>query len=267
MANGNPNNIRVGAGLLYFGAVGASEPTNLTDPWDAAFVPVGYTEEGHEASIEPSFEAIEVAEELVPIRYDETRREIRLSFSSAEMTASNIAKALNGGVIVSADIPGTTLGTVTFTDAGDLVTVSAPHGLAVDDRVVFGTITTTTGISAGVTYYVKTAPSTTTLTLSATEGGSTLALTTNGTSTSIQKIVSIEYTIEPPEIGDVTRIAIGWESADGQERWVYRNCVQVGSVAIARRKAPAKALIPMEFRVETDPQGEKPFKAIIGETL
>lgn len=70
---------------------------------------------------------------------------------------------------------------VTFTDAGDLVTTPTAHNLEVGDEVQVASVTTTTGISPATTYYVKTVPSATTLTLSTTNGGSTLALTTNGT--------------------------------------------------------------------------------------
>jgi lysophospholipase L1-like esterase len=89
-----------------------------------------------------------------------------------------------------------TLGSVTFTDAGDLVTVSAAHGLSVGDAVMFGTITSTTGISANTTYYVKTVPSTTTLTLATTPSASTLALTTDGSSTSISKAATRRFRVE-----------------------------------------------------------------------
>jgi len=99
----------------------------------------------------------------------------------------------------------TSLGTVAFADTGDLVTVSAAHGLAVNDPVIVGTVTTTTGITAGVVYYVKTVDSTTVVTLSATVGGATLALTTNGTSTAIYKgtavaNVLVGFTVEADRV-------------------------------------------------------------------
>lgn len=72
---------------------------------------------------------------------------------------------------------------VTFTDAGDIVTVPS-HGASVGDKITFGAITGTTGVAAGVEYFVKTAPTADTLTISATDGGATLALTTNGTAAS-----------------------------------------------------------------------------------
>lgn len=76
--------------------------------------------------------------------------------------------------------------TVTLTDAGDLITTPVPHGLAIGDSVIFGAITTTTGITAGVRYYVLTVPSSTTFTVSATKNGATLALTTNGSAAGVQ---------------------------------------------------------------------------------
>lgn len=78
---------------------------------------------------------------------------------------------------------------VTFTDAGDLVTLTA-HGLVIGDPVGFTSITSTTGISTNTTYYVQSVPSADTFTLSATRGGSLLPLTTNGSGT----LVSPQFT-------------------------------------------------------------------------
>lgn len=179
MANGLPDKVKVGAGLLYIGPVGVLEPNNLTTLWgtvDPRWLAIGYTEEGHEFTREPSFEPIEVAEELDPIRYEQNSNTSMLTFSAAQMTVENLARAYNGG-----------------------------------------TITTISG--------------------------------------SVKRF-------DPPDIGDVTRCAIGWESNDGEERWVFRKCLQTGNTAIARRKSPQKALIPMEYRLETV-DGAKPFTAIL----
>jgi hypothetical protein len=69
-------------------------------------------------------------------------------------------------------------------------------------------------------------------------------------------------TFEPPPAGQVTRVMLGWEADDGKERWIFRRCVQVGSVEMARRKAPNKATIPLEFRATVPDEGT-PFKAIM----
>lgn len=177
---GDPTKVKVGPGTLYFGQVGVTEPIDLTTPWatvDPLWVPVGYTEEGHSATITPTVEGIEVAEELTPVRYEETKREVSVQFAAAQMTKENIQKALNGG-----------------------------------------TIQTLAG-------FVK---------------------------------------FEPPPLGTVTRIAIGWESQDSEERWVFRECLQSGAVEIARRKAPAKATVPMQFNCQK-PLGLEPFMFLMAD--
>jgi len=81
----------------------------------------------------------------------------------------------------------TTIGAVTFTDTGDLVGKVA-HGLVAGDIVEFDTIVTTTGISTATEYYVIASGLTAdAFKVSATKGGSALALTTNGTGTAIKK--------------------------------------------------------------------------------
>lgn len=64
-------------------------------------------------------------------------------------------------------------------------------------------------------------------------------------------------TFEPPDVGDVTRVRLGWESDDGLERWVFRRCVQTGSVSIANRKGADYATIPMSFRATKPSTGVK----------
>ncbi|MGE0133763.1 MAG: hypothetical protein AB7L91_06280 [Dehalococcoidia bacterium] len=71
-------------------------------------------------------------------------------------------------------------------------------------------------------------------------------------------------TFEPPDAGEYTPVMLGWESDDGLERWVFRKCMQVGTVEIARRKAPVKATLPMTFRC-TKPSGEAAFLFIQSE--
>lgn len=62
------------------------------------------------------------------------------------------------------------------------------------------------------------------------------------------------YTITPPATGSYTPVMVGWEADDGLERIVLYRCLQVGSVELAHRKAPAKATLPMSFRA-TVPDG------------
>jgi hypothetical protein len=63
---------------------------------------------------------------------------------------------------------------------------------------------------------------------------------------------------EPPDPGDEVRVMIVFDPDDGG-RWIFRQCIQAGNLEIARRKAPAKALLPVTFRLEK-PAGAAPFR-------
>jgi len=73
------------------------------------------------------------------------------------------------------------LDTCTVNAGTDVITVANAHGLSVGDRVRFTSDDTLpAGLVAGRSYYVKTAPSGTTLTLSETLGGATVDITDTG---------------------------------------------------------------------------------------
>jgi hypothetical protein len=69
-------------------------------------------------------------------------------------------------------------------------------------------------------------------------------------------------TFEPPDLGSETRIMLGFESEDHEERWVFRQCFQSGDVSIVRRKGADKATIAVEFSLEKPATGSKLYKAI-----
>jgi len=70
----------------------------------------------------------------------------------------------------------------------EVVTTTDDHGLVVGDRVIFPALTGGTGLTAAtVVYYVKTAPTAKTLTVSATPGGAAVNVTADATSGSTIK--------------------------------------------------------------------------------
>ena len=84
--------------------------------------------------------------------------------------------------------------TISSGEADDeIITTSAAHGLAVGDRVIFPTLTGGSGLTAAtVAYFVKTVPSTTTFTISATAGGSTQGFTTDITAGTVRKYEDVQ---------------------------------------------------------------------------
>jgi hypothetical protein len=71
-----------------------------------------------------------------------------------------------------------------------------------------------------------------------------------------------DVTFEPPALGTEVRVMIGWDSQDGEERWVFRRCLNTGNVMMARKKGAAKTEIPVEFKLEK-PTGAEPFKTML----
>jgi hypothetical protein len=104
MARGTPSAISLGPGILWIAPLGTTEPTDLTTAWGtvaAAWVQLGYTDEGSEFSYSIDTDRVEVAEELDPIKIAVNSREIKVSFALAEMTATNLKRGMNGGTITS----------------------------------------------------------------------------------------------------------------------------------------------------------------------
>jgi hypothetical protein len=87
-----------------------------------------------------------------------------------------------------------TSGTISCATA-DTLLFSSAHGLIVGDRVRFSLAGTSpvlpTGIAVNTDYYVKTVPTTTTVTISATRGGGTLAITAGGTTANTCQVMGL----------------------------------------------------------------------------
>lgn len=173
--------VQNGPGKLYAGPVGTTEPTDLTTALNVAWLYVGYTDAGHTFTSTKSYENIEVAEVLTPIRKVATSQDDQLEFAFAEITAKNLQRAFNGATI------------------------------------------TASGTGA----------------------------------TSVDKV-------EPLAFGATeTRIAILWQADDSSERWIFRQCLQTGAVAIARQRGAAKATIPVTFSLEQPAGGLKPWTSFV----
>jgi surface protein len=100
---------------------------------------------------------------------------------STTITMANTTGLSAGMQVTGTNTSLTTGRAVTFTDAGDLVNLTA-HGLSNGDEVSFSTITTTTGIVINTIYFVVNAAADN-FQVSSTLGGAALPLTTNGSGT------------------------------------------------------------------------------------
>ncbi len=96
-----PSQVEAGAGTLYIAPTGSIEPIDLATAWPAAWVDLGYTEEGSTFTFDQTFEDLTVEEELEPLDVLQTARMVTIAFALAQLTATNIQRALNGGTITT----------------------------------------------------------------------------------------------------------------------------------------------------------------------
>lgn len=61
-------------------------------------------------------------------------------------------------------------------------------------------------------------------------------------------------TYDPPAPGSEVRCMLGWQSLDGTERFIFRQCFQTAASAISRIKTGA-AMIPVSFDLELPAAG------------
>lgn len=112
MTEPNAGHVVVGAGTLWAAAIGSPEPAvgvllPITSPatavaWPSAWTQLGYTLDGSEFDWTPKLDALEVAEQLAPLRYVTSSVEAKVMFALAEITANHVSIAFNGGVITTA---------------------------------------------------------------------------------------------------------------------------------------------------------------------
>jgi hypothetical protein len=98
MARGNPAALSLGPGYLYIGPIGTTEPTDLVTPWQgfsANWLFLGYTDKGSEFDYTLSADSVNVAEELDPVSKTTTGRVSIVKFVLAELTGTNLMRALN----------------------------------------------------------------------------------------------------------------------------------------------------------------------------
>ena len=100
-------------GVLYIAPLASTLPAMtvvggvFTDPWPAAWLQLGATEDGSQFSYQVNTQPILVAEFFDPIAYKTTDRSGSFAFSLASWGLSNYNRALNGGVAALTPVSGT----------------------------------------------------------------------------------------------------------------------------------------------------------------
>lgn len=78
------------------------------------------------------------------------------------------------------------------------------------------------------------------------------------------------WSFEPPDLGDETRVMIGWDAhrnvASNDLRMIFRQCLQGGSIGLENRKGATKSTIAANFQLEKPATGLKILK-IMGDAV
>lgn len=175
-AGGTSGNIHLGPGRLYYAPLGTAEPTNASSTLPGTWKVVGYTEDGTTVEANITTEGIEVAEEIDPIAFRQTKRETKVNLAMAEMVVSKLALAMGAGAART------------------------------DDAAVFSF----------------------------------------------------------PDPASIVGVMLVWDSEETagatNRRWLFPAVFPSGTISISRKKAPAKATIPVTFMAAIPSGGTTPVK-------
>lgn len=79
------------------------------------------------------------------------------------------------------------------------------------------------------------------------------------------------WSFEPPDLGNETRVMIGWDAmpmpASNDLRCIFRQCLQGGSLGLENRKGATKSTIAANFQLEKPANGAKLLKIMGGAVL
>ncbi len=74
------------------------------------------------------------------------------------------------------------------------------------------------------------------------------------------------WEFEPPDLGDEQRVMLGWDAmksvAANDLRFIFRQCLQGGSLGIENRKGATKSTIAANFQLEKPADGKKLLRAM-----
>lgn len=76
----------------------------------------------------------------------------------------------------------------------------------------------------------------------------------------------LDWEFEPPALGSEQRVMLGWDAypefADNDLRYIFRQCLQGGSLGMENRKGATKSTIPVTFQLEKPATGEALLKVL-----
>jgi hypothetical protein len=211
--------IRVaGTGAIWLAPVGTTLPTDSTTALNAAYHNLGYAKTGF--TVTPSLKTTPVMgwQSTNILRNINTELSRKYGFELQQSNIDTVALAWGGTV---APVVGTSIGTVTIAITTGVLTTSVAHGLAVGNPVQLQGVTGGAPLASGVTYYVQSVPSSTTLTLALTAGGALIATTASGTASGITLMTGAYSITVPNQVTSLEySLVLDWSDGTTNQRIV-----------------------------------------------
>lgn len=244
MPNLDPTQIRIAAtGAVWKAASGAVAPTDSVTAYSAAFTHLGYATDGFTLAQNLKTTPVQGWQTLEPLLLINASRDSTLAFESLESDKQNLTLAFgNGTVSQTATAVG---GSVTFT-AGTITTASA-HTLPAGTPIFFTGITGTPGVTAATTYWVLTAPTSTTLTISATNNGAAITISA-GTATAVTPAGPFAVSIPDSAVSSEFVIGVDWSHGNYSYRYIFPRVALLSLPAIKYTRVDV-VRYPVSFQI------------------
>ena len=213
MSAPSTSKIRIaGTGAIWKAPLGTALPTDSITAWNAAFVNLGYLEDGFELEQDLTTKDLNAWQTVETIRTITTMLIRKLLFTINQTDKDTVALALGGATITP--VLGTSVGTVTIAITTGLITTSAAHGLSVGQTFQMQGVVNGTPFVSNQTYYVQAVGSSTTLYASLTPGGAVITTTAAGTATGLTAL-SGGYSMAIPDAKNLLDFILGIDISDG----------------------------------------------------
>ena len=217
MPNLDPTQIRVAAtGAVWKAPAGSALPTDSVTAYSAAFTHLGYATDGFTLAQNLKTTPIPGWQTLEPVLLINASRDSTLAFESLESDKQNLTLAFGNGTVNQTGIA--VGGSVTF--ASGSITTATAHGLTAGTAVFFSAVTGSPGVTGSTTYWVLSAPTVTTLTVAATNGGVPLTITA-GAATAVTPAGPFTVSIPDSAISTEFVIGVDWSHGSYSFRYVF----------------------------------------------
>lgn len=244
MPNLDPTQIRVAAtGAFWKAPAGTTAPTDSTTAYSGSWTHLGYATNGFTIAQDLKTKPITGWQSTEPLLLINESLSRKVTTEALESDKANLSLAWGSATVSQTGTP--VGGAVTFT--ASTITTATAHGFVAGDWVSFGTITGTPGVLAGVSYYVLSAPTATTMTLAAQPGGSVIAITT-GSSTGVFNAQPFSVAIPDSAIGVEFALGIDWSHGSYTNRLIFPR-VQLMSLPSIKFVRDDAVRYPLELQV------------------